>query len=125
MGKKKKKKKQAERAAEEKEEKEEEDFNQMLKEFKQDDADQGRHAEAPPPAAAVCTRSPFHLCRHPATILVSLSPRRHLTLPPSRRRRERGARRSVESEWIPRCSWKLPGPGIWRESSSWRGTGHP
>ena len=57
MGKK-KKKKEAERAAEEKEEKEEEDFNEMLKEFKQDDVDQGRHAKAPPPAAAVCTRTP-------------------------------------------------------------------
>ena len=71
MGKK-KKKKQAGRAAEEKEEKEEkeeEDFNQMLKEFKQDDVDQGRHAEAPPPAAVVCTRRPFQLCRHRAAIL--------------------------------------------------------
>jgi len=53
-----KKKKQMEMTAEEKEEKEEEDFNQMLKEFKQDDVDQGRHAKAPPPAAAVCTRTP-------------------------------------------------------------------
>ena len=106
MGKK-KKKKQAERAAEEKEEKEEkeeEDFNQMLKEFKQDDVDQGRHAEAPPPAAAVCTRIWFQLCRHRAAILFSLSPRRHLTLLPSRRRRERGARRGVEGEWILSCS---------------------
>ena len=53
-----KKKKQMEMTAEEKEEKEEEDFNLMLKEFKQDDVDQGRHAKAPPPAAAVCTRTP-------------------------------------------------------------------
>ena len=107
-----KKKKQMEMTAEEKEEKEEEDFNQMLKEFKQDDVDQGRHAESPPPAAAVCTRIWFQLCRHRAVIPFSLSSRRHLTLPPSRRRRERGARRGAEGEWILRCSWRLPGPGI-------------
>ena len=62
MGKKKKKKKQKGEVAKEDEEEEEEDedaeFNQMLAEFKQDDVEQGRHAEAPPPAAAVRTRSP-------------------------------------------------------------------
>ena len=121
MGKKKKeKKKQVERAAEEKEEKEE-DFNQMLKEFKQDDVDQGRHAEAPPPAAAVCTRIWFQLCKHRAAILLALSPRKHLTLLPSRRRRERGARRGmgtrrgVKGEWIMGYLCELPGLGIWRE----------
>ena len=56
MGKKNKKKKQKEAAKEEEEE--DEEFNQMLKEFKQDDVDQGRHAETPPPAAEVCTRNP-------------------------------------------------------------------
>ena len=49
MGKKKKKKQ-----AEVKEE--EEDFNAMLKEFKQDDAKEGRHATEPPPGP-VCTRT--------------------------------------------------------------------
>ena len=53
MGKK-NKKKQKEAA---KEEEEDAEFNQMLKELKQDDVDQGRHAETPPPAAEVCTRS--------------------------------------------------------------------
>lgn len=48
MGKKKKK--------QTKEEKEEEDFNAMLKEFKQDDAKEGRHAPEPPPGP-VCTRT--------------------------------------------------------------------
>ena len=64
MGKK-KKKKQKEAAKEEKEveaaeevDEEDAEFNQMLAEFKQDDVEQGRHAEAPPPAAAVRTRSP-------------------------------------------------------------------
>ena len=64
MGKKKKKQKEA--AKEEKEveaeaeevDEEDAEFNQMLAEFKQDDVEQGRHAEAPPPAAAVRTRSP-------------------------------------------------------------------
>ena len=58
MGKKKKKKKQKEAAKEEEEGEEDAEFNQMLAEFKQDDVEQGRHAEAPPPAAAVRTRSP-------------------------------------------------------------------
>ena len=43
--------------AEAKEEEEDAEFNQMLAEFKQDDVEQGRHAEAPPPAAAVRTRT--------------------------------------------------------------------
>ena len=58
MGKKNKKKKQSEAAEDGKEEEEDAEFNQMLAEFKQDDVEQGRHAEAPPPAAAVRTRSP-------------------------------------------------------------------
>ena len=49
MGKRKKKKQI-------KEEEEEEDFNAMLKEFKQDDAKEGRHATEPPPGP-VCTRT--------------------------------------------------------------------
>ena len=64
MGKKKKKQKEA--AKEEKEveaeaeevDEEDAEFNQMLAEFKEDDVEQGRYAEAPPPAAAVRTRSP-------------------------------------------------------------------
>ena len=51
MGKKKKKKQT-------KEEEEEEDFNAMLKEFKQDDAKEGRHATEPP-LGPVCTQT-FH-----------------------------------------------------------------
>ena len=64
MGKK-KKKKQKEVAKEEKEvevaeaeEEEDAEFNQMLAEFKQDDVEQGRHAESLPPAAAV--HMPIH-----------------------------------------------------------------
>ena len=48
MGKKKKKQTEAQ-AAEEKEQKEEADFNEMLAEFKQDDAREGRQAREPPP----------------------------------------------------------------------------
>ena len=64
MGKKKnKKKKQTEEEKEEAvEEEDDAEFIQMLKDFKQDDIEQGRHAEAPPPAASVRTHT--HINTH-------------------------------------------------------------
>ena len=58
MGKK-KKKKQTE-GANEAEAEEDAEFNQMLAEFKQDDVEQGRHAEAQQPAASVRTHTHTH-----------------------------------------------------------------